>query len=71
MTSESDSGLPNPWIKARRSTDGGNCVEMRRHGAHVQVRDSKHVDGGILAVSPHQFSAWVTAARRGEFPPAH
>jgi hypothetical protein len=59
------------WIKARLSGDQGSCVEMRRSGEAVQVRDSKHVDGDILAVSPRQFAAWVTAARRGEFPTAH
>ena len=59
------------WIKARRSTGGGECVEMRRNGPAVQVRDSKNVDGGILAVAPEQFAAWVTAARRGEFPTPH
>lgn len=56
------------WIKARRSGGQGDCVEMRRSGRAVQVRDSKHVDGDVLAVSATQFAAWVTAARRGEFP---
>ena len=60
-----------PWIKARRSGGQGDCVEMRRTGeATVQVRDSKHVEGDILAVPSAQFAAWVGAARRGEFPSA-
>jgi hypothetical protein len=70
MTSDSSDPRPTGWIKARRSGGGGNCVEMRRDGAAVQVRDSKHVDGDILAVPPAQFAAWVGAARRGEFPTA-
>jgi hypothetical protein len=70
MINESGSGRSSVWIKARRSTDGGNCVEMRRLGAEVQVRDSKRPDGGLLAIAPAQFTAWVDAARRGEFPAA-
>jgi len=66
-----DNAAATGWIKARRSGQGGDCVEMRRDGEAVQVRDSKHVDGDVLAVSPHQFAAWVSAARRGEFPAAH
>jgi hypothetical protein len=56
------------WIKARRSSANSDCVEMRRHGEAVQVRDSKHTDGEILTVPADQFAAWVVAARRGEFP---
>lgn len=58
------------WIKARRSGDQGQCVEMRRDGLTVQVRDSKRPDDGILALTPAQFTAWITAARRGEYPAA-
>jgi len=70
MTSDSSDPRTAGWIKASRSGGSGNCVEMRRHGAAVQVRDSKHIDGDILAVPPAQFAAWVGAARRGEFPTA-
>jgi hypothetical protein len=58
------------WIKATLSggSGSGDCVEMRRHGAAVQVRDSKHPDDATLTVTPAQFSQWVSAARRGEFP---
>lgn len=67
-----DTTVVTPWIKASRSGgQGGNCVQMRRHGVDVQVRDSKDVEGGVLAVSSPQFAAWVGAARRGEFPTAH
>lgn len=68
MTGEPVSGRTRVWIKALRSTHGAGCVEMRRHGPAVQVRDSKNPGGGVLAVSPAQFAAWVGAARRGEFP---
>lgn len=69
MASEIASRDGGRWIKARRSSNGTECVEMRRRGEDVQVRDSKHIDGGVLALSPAQFSAWVAAARRGECDP--
>lgn len=59
------------WIKARRSTGSGDCVEMRRADSAVQVRDSKDPDGAVLVVAPTQFGAWLSAARRGEFPAEH
>jgi hypothetical protein len=56
-----------PWIKASLSGgNGGDCVEMRRAGATVDVRDSKHPHDAMLTVAPAQFAAWIGAARRGE-----
>ena len=68
MNADNGPHLLTGWIKARRSGGSGECVEMRRNGPAVQVRDSKHADGDILTAAPAQFAAWVTAARRGEFP---
>lgn len=59
------------WVKARRSSASSDCLEMRRDGAAVQVRDSKNPDGHVLSFAPAQFATWVAAARRGEFPTAH
>ena len=55
------------WIKAEMSNQGGSCVEMRRSGANVQVRDSKDPHGPILSFTPTQFHAWLSGAARGEF----
>lgn len=57
-----------PWIKASRSNDQGNCVEQRRHGGLVEVRDTK--DGGsgpVLRFTGDEFAAWLDGAKRGEF----
>ena len=57
-----------PWVKARASDDGQNCVEQRRNGGMVEVRDSK--DGGagpVLRFTPAEYAAWLDGARRGEF----
>lgn len=70
MNADNGPHLVTGWIKASRSANSGECVEMRRNGPAVQVRDSKHIDGNILTAAPAQFSAWVAAARRGEFPTA-
>ncbi|GAB6900310.1 DUF397 domain-containing protein [Kineosporia succinea] len=56
-----------PWIKAQASGGGGQCVEMRRNGQSVDVRDTKaHGNGPILRFSPGEFSAWIDAAKGGE-----
>ncbi len=57
-----------PWIKARRSDDGKNCVEQRRHAGTIEVRDTK--DGGtgpVLRFTPAEYAAWLDGARKGEF----
>jgi len=36
------------WRKSSHSTDQANCVEVRRLGPAVAVRDSKNPDGPVL-----------------------
>lgn len=47
MNSESSVPAGAPWIKAKRSGSDGQCVEMRRHGGVVEVRDSKDPDPAL------------------------
>lgn len=68
MISSSRSRSRTAWLKASSSTAGSNCVEMRRDGERVLVRDSKHPHGPMLTFGPEHFSAWISAARHGEFP---
>lgn len=68
MTRDSRSRTPTAWIKASRSGSANDCVEMRRDGERVLVRDSKHPHGPMLTFGPEHFSAWISAARHGEFP---
>jgi uncharacterized protein DUF397 len=59
---------PTQWVKASASGANGQCVEMRRHGETIEVRDTK--DGGSgprLGFTPAEFAAWVDGAKRGEF----
>jgi hypothetical protein len=55
------------WIKASRSGDSGDCVEMRRHAGGVEVRDSKDPHGPVLRFTPSEFAAWLDGARKAEF----
>lgn len=58
---------PTPWIKAQASSGGAQCVEMRRNGETIQVRDSKHPDGPALDYTAAEFAAWLDGAKKGEF----
>jgi hypothetical protein len=58
---------PTPWLKARASSEAGGCVEMRRCGAAVQVRDSKNPHGPVLSFASGQFAAWLDGADSGEY----
>jgi hypothetical protein len=58
---------PAQWVKARRSSANGQCVELRRHDAAVEVRDTKaHGLGPSLRMNPAAFAAWLDAAKSGE-----
>jgi hypothetical protein len=58
---------PTPWVKASRSTQGSDCVEMRRIGGAVEVRDSKDPHGPVLRFSGTQFAAWLDGVDGGEY----
>ena len=56
-----------PWVKASRSGNTGDCVEMRGHAGAVEIRDTKaEGTGPSLRVSPAAFGGWVEAAKNGE-----
>ena len=55
------------WIKAAASSDGANCVELRRHDGMIEVRDTKDRSGPVLRFHPDEFAAWLDGAKRGEF----
>ena len=56
-----------PWIKASASDSSGTCVQMRRNGDAVEVRDSKDPDGPVLRFTTAELSAWIDGATKGEF----
>ena len=64
----SDTTDITPWIKASASDSNGSCVELRRNGDKIELRDSKHPDGSILKdFTSSELAAFIDGARRGEF----
>jgi hypothetical protein len=57
------------WVKATASSQGADCVELRRQAGVVEVRDSKDPHGPILQLSGAQFAAWLSGAHGGEYSP--
>ena len=58
----------SPWVKAERSGGSANCVEQRRNGDLIEVRDTKdRGTGPVLRFTPAEFAAWLHGARSGEF----
>ncbi|MFB8214943.1 DUF397 domain-containing protein [Streptomyces anulatus] len=59
------------WFKSSYSSNGGNCIEVAANLAAtrgiVPVRDSKVVDGPVVAVPFTAFAAFVAGVRGGTF----
>ena len=59
---------PTQWIKASRSANQGQCVEMRQHSDAVEIRDTKDAgQGPTLRFTTEEFSAWLDGAKNGQF----
>jgi hypothetical protein len=58
-----------PWIKAKKSgSNGGSCVEARRHDGMIEVRDTKESGAGpILCFTRTEFDAFLDGAKNNEF----
>ncbi|MEV6602191.1 DUF397 domain-containing protein [Actinoplanes sp. NPDC051346] len=55
------------WKKSSRSSSNGNCVEVRKAGELIQVRDSKDPVGPLFAFSPTHWQAFVDGVKLGKF----
>ncbi|MFF0503786.1 DUF397 domain-containing protein [Streptomyces fimicarius] len=59
------------WFKSSYSNNGGDCVEVAANLAAtrgiVPVRDSKVVDGPVVAVPVTAFAAFVAGVQGGTF----
>lgn len=57
--------------KATRSNNSSSCVEVAKNLATtdgvVLVRDTKDRDGGVLAFTPAEWTAFTCGVRAGEF----
>ncbi|SCE34447.1 protein of unknown function [Streptomyces sp. PpalLS-921] len=55
-------GAPH-WFKSSHSgAEGGDCLEVAAQSEVVLVRDSKHVTGPVLSLTPGGWSAFVAYA---------
>lgn len=58
------------WRKSSRSnTSGGACVEVARLAGAIGIRDSKAPAAGHLTLSPENFAALLTQAKRDNLTP--
>jgi hypothetical protein len=55
------------WLKARASTNNGECLEIASTAGKIAIRDSKDPDGPILVYTRGEFGAFLDGARNGEF----
>ena len=59
--------LDQSWRKSTRSGSNGQCVEARRVGDVVQLRDSKNVAGPVLSFTLAEWAAFTTGVKGDEF----
>ena len=56
------------WRKSRHSNPSGNCVELAGLAdGTVAIRNSRHPAGPALLCAPAEFTAFLAAARDGDF----
>ncbi len=56
------------WVKSTFSQSDGSCVEVRKNGNRVEMRDSKLGEASsILSFTPREVEALVLGVKAGEF----
>jgi Domain of unknown function (DUF397) len=56
------------WMKASKSSgNGGACVEARREGGAIEVRNSKSPEVGSVRFTLEEWDAFLDGAKKGEF----
>lgn len=59
--------LDTTWRKSSVSSNDGSCVEVRRAGTSIQVRDTKDRSGPVLSFEPDAWQGFVDEVCKGEF----
>jgi hypothetical protein len=54
------------WRRSSRCINSG-CVEVRRIGDDVEVRDSKEDDGSVLTYTAKEWRAFIEGVKAGTF----
>lgn len=55
------------WRKSSFSAGQTNCVEFRRTGDGVEVRNSKRPETGTIAYTDSEWQAFIAGVKNGEF----
>lgn len=56
------------WIRSSRCAwDSDQCVEVRSHLGHVDIRDSKRPEDHPLVVTREEWEAFLGAVKAGDF----
>ena len=58
------------WIKATKSGNNGDCVELGTDAGNptvVYLRDSKNKDGAVLTFNRSEIAAFIDGAKKSEF----
>ncbi|MEV0278154.1 DUF397 domain-containing protein [Streptomyces sp. NPDC050610] len=58
------------WFKSSYSGQNGECVEARRIGVGVELRDTKDRGAGTLAFGPDAWAAFLADVKHRDFPAA-
>ncbi len=60
--------ISHEWKKSTRSgTNQGACVEVRRRGKVIEVRDSKNPHQAALTFTEKEWAEFVDGVHNGEF----
>jgi hypothetical protein len=59
--------LDQSWRKSTRSGSNGQCVEVRRAGDTIQLRDSKDRSGPVLSFTLGEWTAFTAGVKGDEF----
>jgi len=54
------------WVRSSRC-DASTCVEVRRVGDVIEVRDSKEDGGSTLRYTPEEWAAFLGGVADGDF----
>ncbi|KOU04655.1 hypothetical protein ADK86_08340 [Streptomyces sp. NRRL F-5755] len=57
---------PTIWQKSSYSEPEGNCVELRRHGSSIELRESDNPDA-VISTTREKLAALIAGVKGGGF----
>jgi hypothetical protein len=59
--------LSNDWRKSSYSADTAACVEVRRNGDLIEVRNSTDQNNVVLSFNLAEWKAFIPGVKEGQF----